>query len=52
VTTDLNDRIDRSNGFDGRLDLADDINDFGVIAGRGTDAGGNRIAFVATPLTR
>jgi probable HAF family extracellular repeat protein len=50
ATSNLNDRIDRSNGFSGRLDLADDINDFGVITGRGTDVDGSRIAFVATPL--
>jgi len=49
-TSNLNDLIDRSNGFGGTLNLADDINDFGVITGRGTDADGSRIAFVATPV--
>ncbi len=51
-TTNLNDLIDRGNGFAGTLTLADDINDSGAITGRGTDADGNRIAFVATPVGR
>jgi len=49
-TSNLNDLIDRSNGFGGTLNLADDINDSGVITGRGTDVDGSRIAFVATPV--
>jgi probable HAF family extracellular repeat protein len=36
--------------FDGSLVLANDISDFGVIAGRGLDAGGVIVAFVATPV--
>jgi probable HAF family extracellular repeat protein len=47
---DLDGLVDRSNGFDGTLNLADDINDFGVITGRATAADGSRIAFVATPI--
>ena len=35
--------------FPGSLVLANDINDFGVIAGRGLDANGAIVAFVATP---
>ncbi|HEX5121632.1 MAG TPA: hypothetical protein VFV97_00195 [Rhodanobacteraceae bacterium] len=35
--------------FDGSLVLANDVNDFGVIAGRGLDASGVIVAFVATP---
>lgn len=35
--------------FDGSLVLANDVNDFGVIAGRGLDANGVIVAFVATP---
>jgi len=42
--------VDRSNGFQGTLNLADDINDAGVITGRATAADGSRIAFVATPI--
>jgi probable HAF family extracellular repeat protein len=49
-TSKLDDLIDRSNGFAGTLTLADDINDFGVITGRGTDVDGSRIAFIATPI--
>jgi probable HAF family extracellular repeat protein len=49
-TANLNDLVDRSNGFAGTLTLADDINDFGVITGRATDADGSRIAFIATPI--
>jgi len=36
--------------FDGSLVLANDVNDFGVIAGRGLDASGAIVAFVATPV--
>ena len=36
--------------FDGSLVLANDINDFGVIAGRGLDASGAIVAFIATPV--
>lgn len=36
--------------FDGTLVLANDVNDFGVIAGRGLDASGRIIAFIATPV--
>jgi probable HAF family extracellular repeat protein len=36
-------------GFDGSLVLANDVNDFGVIVGRGLDASGAIVAFVATP---
>lgn len=46
----LNDLIDRSNGFAGQLVLAGDINTAGVITGRALDADGNRIAFIATPI--
>jgi probable HAF family extracellular repeat protein len=35
--------------FDGSLVLANDINDFGVIVGRGLDDTGAIVAFVATP---
>ncbi|MBA8884359.1 hypothetical protein [Dokdonella fugitiva] len=45
----LDDLVDRSNGFDGTLTLADDINDAGVVTGRATAADGSRIAFIATP---
>ena len=36
--------------FEGSLVLANDVNDFGVIAGRGLDASGAIVAFVATPV--
>jgi probable HAF family extracellular repeat protein len=36
--------------FVGSLVLANDINDFGVIAGRGLDASGRIVAFIATPV--
>jgi probable HAF family extracellular repeat protein len=36
--------------FNGSLVLANDINDFGVIAGRGLDASGTIVAFLATPV--
>ena len=36
--------------FDGALVLANDVNDFGVIAGRGLDASGTIVAFIATPV--
>jgi len=36
--------------FDGALVLANDVNDLGVIAGRGLDASGTIVAFIATPV--
>lgn len=39
----------RQSGYADVITLANDINDFGVITGRSTDATGGRIAFVAIP---
>jgi len=48
---DLNDL--RQPGYANTITLATDINDFGVVTGRATDASGGRHAFVAVPaLTR
>ena len=46
--TDLNSA--KQSSYPYALTLADDINDFGVITGRATDAAGDRYAFVALPL--
>jgi probable HAF family extracellular repeat protein len=45
---DLNDL--RQAGYSNTITLATDINEFGVITGRSTDASGGRHAFVAIPL--
>jgi len=42
--------ISRQPGYAGTLTSAQDINDFGVITGRGVDSANNRMAIVATPI--
>jgi probable HAF family extracellular repeat protein len=42
--------ISRQSGYAGTLTSAQDINDFGVITGRGVDPANNRVAIVATPI--
>jgi len=44
---DLNDL--RQPGYANTITLAIDINDFGMVTGRATDASGGRHAFVAVP---
>jgi probable HAF family extracellular repeat protein len=47
VVSDLNDLAD---GYEGHLIFANDVNDAGVITGQATNAAGEAVAFVATPV--